>query len=184
MEELTDNYLMKKVQAGDLNKMGLLYERYHRELFGYFFRCTSDRSKSEDLVHNVFVRLIRYRHTFKGHGEFSYWMFATARNVWFDEHRKKDPLKHQDSMNETDHSTLAVEAPDEMLHQRERKTILSEALQQLSAEKRDAIVLSRYQGLKYKEIAKMSNCSENAIKSRVQRGMLELRGIIEKIETV
>ncbi len=174
---------MKKVQAGDLSKMGLLYERYSRDLFGYFYRCTGDRTRSEDLVQNVFERIIKYSHTFAGHGEFSYWLFATARNVWFDQNRRKQRVTYQEEIDEEAHPDYTTLAPDETLHRKERHELLQQALQELSPEKREAIVLSRYQGFKYKEIAKMADCSENAIKSRVQRGLIELRELVEKLET-
>lgn len=184
MEELSDNYLMKKVQGGDLSKMGLLYERYNRDLFAYFFRCCGVRDISEDMVHNVFVRLIRYRHTFGGHGQFSYWLFAMARNVWLDEVRSKNVLKESDELAEINDSESKVKDPEQVYHQEERKNILTQALQKLSDEKREAIILSRFQGMKYKEIAEIANCSENAIKSRVQRGLIELREIVLKLESI
>jgi len=184
LEELTDNHLMMKVQGGDLSKMGLLYERYNRDLFAYFFRCSGDQSHSEDLVHNVFIRLIRYRHTFRGQGEFAYWLFATARNVWLDEARSKNVLKKSDELTEVEVSKSMDRNPEQEYQRKEQSRILAMALKELSHEKREAIVLSRYQGLKYKEIAEIANCSENAIKSRVQRGLIELREIMQKIEFI
>ncbi len=173
---------MKKVQNGDLQKMGLLYERHRKEVFAYFYRCTADRSKSEDLVHNAFMRLIKYRHTFTGEGQFVYWLFATARNVWYDDHRKKDPLKYGNELSEQNELLEDRSQPDYDLEKKERKNIVQQALLKLTPEKREAIILSRFQGLKYHEIAMISNCSENAIKSRVQRGLLELKELMEHIE--
>lgn len=184
MEELTDNHLMRKVQSGDLSKMGLLYERYNRDLFAYFFRCSGDQNQSEDMVHNVFVRLIKYRHTFGGHGEFAYWLFATARNVWLDEARSKNVLKKSDELTEVQASTSLERNPEQQYDRKEQSALLARALKELSEEKREAIILSRYQGLKYKEIAEIANCTENAIKSRVQRGLIELREIMQKIEFI
>ena len=172
---------MKEVQQGDLQKMGLLYERHRREVFAYFYRCTADRSQSEDLVQSVFLRLIKYRHTFTGEGQFVYWLFATARNAWYDEHRKKDPLKHKDAWPQQE-DVQDHDQPDFYVERQERRHIVQQALQRLSAEKREAIVLSRFHGLKYHEIAVIAHCSENAIKSRVQRGLLELKNLMEHIE--
>ena len=174
---------MKKVQLGDLGKMGLLYERYNRDVFAYFFRCCADQIKSEDMVHNVFLRLLRYRHTFGGHGEFSYWLFATARNVWFDELRQNNVLKNSYELTESEHRMTAERNPAEEYDRKERELTLRKALLKISDDKREAIILSRFQGLKYKEIALIANCSENTIKSRVQRGLAELKEIIEKIES-
>ncbi len=70
MQELTNNVLMLKVKSGDLDKLGLLYERHKKRLFGFFYKMNSDASLSEDLVQNVFVRMLKYKHTFTGEGSF------------------------------------------------------------------------------------------------------------------
>lgn len=88
MQELTNNALMLKVKAGDLDKLGLLYERHKKRLFGFFYNMNSNASLSEDLVQNVFVRMLKYKHTFTGDGSFTAWMFRTARNVNYDYYKK------------------------------------------------------------------------------------------------
>jgi RNA polymerase sigma-70 factor (ECF subfamily) len=182
LEELSDNYLMKRVQDGDFTKMGLLFERHHQAVFAYFFRCTSDKGKSEDLVQNLFMRLLKYRDGFTGRGQFSYWMFATARNLWIDEYRKKDPVARGRTLSQIPETE--DQAPDayQSLARQERHHQLRTALARLTPEKREAIVLSRFNGLKYSEIAEIAQCTENAIKSRIQRGLLELKEMLVSIE--
>src|ERR1700753_2648984 len=75
---------MLKVRSGDLDKMALLFQRYHRPLYGFLFYMTGQRESSEDMVQNVFYRMLRSRHTFTGEGEFRTWMYHLARNVWKD----------------------------------------------------------------------------------------------------
>ncbi len=174
---------MQKVQEGDFSKLGLLYERYNRELFGYFFRLTNDGGRSEDMVQNVFYRMLKYRKSFRGEGKFIYWMYSIAKNVWMDLYRKKDPMKYADEVTVLENQSDRQRNPEEQLERSEKTTLLRKALLKLTPEKREAIILSRFQGMKYQEIAQMSNCSENAIKSRVQRGLLELKAILQKIET-
>jgi RNA polymerase sigma-70 factor (ECF subfamily) len=182
LEELSDNYLMKRVQEGDFSKMGLLFERHHRTVFAYFFRCTADKGKSEDLVQNLFIRLLKYRAGFTGKGQFSYWMFATARNLWIDEYRKKDPIAKGRTLSQIpDTEDIAPDAYETLARQ-ERHEQLRNALARLTPEKREAIVLSRFNGLKYSEIAEIAQCTENAIKSRIQRGLMELKEILVHIE--
>lgn len=182
MDVLEDKYLMQKVQEGDLSKMALLYERHHRDLFGYFYRLTNHPAKSEDMVQSVFYRLLKYRHTYRGEGKFVYWMYSVAKNIWLDKLKKKNIVDFEgDEKAMARHPDTARNAED-LLLATERKSLLKLALQQLSAEKREAIVLSKFQGLKYQEIAHLANCTENAIKSRVQRGLLELKDIMLKLE--
>ena len=67
-----------------------------------------------------------------------------------------------------------------MMTQEDQKEKLRHALDQISAEKKDAIILSRYHGLDYKTIAEMSDCTENAIKPRVMRGLMEIKEIVKR----
>ena len=173
---------MRKVQEGDFGKMSLLYERYHRDLFGYFFRLTNDGGTSEDMVQNVFYRMLKYRNSYRGEGKFVYWMYSVAKNVWFDRHRKKEPTFRASELKTINERPDRERNPEELMERDEKTLLLRKALMQLSPEKREAIILSRYQGMKYQEIARLSGCSENAIKSRVQRGLLELKSILERIE--
>lgn len=173
---------MNQVQEGDFSKMGLLYERHHQALFAYFYRCTSDHGKSEDLVQNLFIRLLKYRNGFAGKGEFSYWMFATARNLWIDEYRKKDPIGKGRTLEQIPESVDTAPSAYHALEQKERNEQLRKALDRLTPEKKEAIVLSRFNGLKYHEIAKIADCTENAIKSRIQRGLIELKEILVDLD--
>lgn len=172
---------MSQVQSGDLSKMGQLYERHKTSLFAYFYRHTSDQMKSEDLVQNTFIKMINSKDGFKGTGQFTYWMYHIARNTWIDNYRKKDPLHQAADLESTnmDKSWTDEENTDEKTAYKQQ---LEYALQHISDEKRDAIILSRYNGLTYKTIAEMSDCTENTIKSRVHRGIVEIREVIEKIK--
>ena len=173
---------MSRVTEGDLGKMGVLYERYNRRVYAYFYRCTAEQAKSEDLVHNVFMRLIKYRNSFTGDGQFVHWLFTIVRNTWYDQNRKKDILKHAEDIEETQ-SELNTEDEDVNDFKNDRIRRMRKAIQLLTPEKREAILLSRYEGLKYEEIADIAECSISAIKTRVQRGLLDLKRIISQLES-
>ncbi len=173
---------MQQVRNGQLSQMGLLFQRHHRDLYGYFFRMTNDQSKSEDLVQNVFYRLLKYRSKYRDGVNFSYWMYAIAKNVWRDTFRKKDPLRQSSEMEVLQHHSVEEKGVIQQMEENERSRFIRKALNQISPEKKEAIILSRFQGLKYSEIAQLCNCSENAIKSRVQRGLLELKAIMVQLE--
>src|SRR5690349_22809092 len=72
---------MRAVRAGDLSRLAPLFERHHRPLFDYLARMTGSRTAAEDLVQEVFVRILKYRHTYRGTSRFSTWAFRIARNV-------------------------------------------------------------------------------------------------------
>jgi len=159
MHQLTDNALMLKVKAGDLDKLGLLYERHKKRLFGFFYNMNSNAAVSEDLVQNVFVRMLKYKHTFTGEGSFAAWMFRTARNVNYDHYKK-----HKKEAYQAELSTVAYKLEDESdlnvsMDKRDEVTQLSRAMQQLPTEKREVLILSKYKGMKFSEIGE-SSCIE------------------------
>lgn len=170
------------VQDGDLSKMGLLYERHHRSLFGFFYRLTDSGSESEDLVQNVFYRLLKYRHAFKNEGKFVYWLYAVARNVSKDVYKKKDPLMHSSELEDVQEKRREDMNVEEMIMHVEQKNSLRMALSSLSEDQQEAIVLSKFQGMKYHEIAVIANCTESAIKARIRRGIIEMKKIMDKAE--
>ncbi|WP_207505934.1 RNA polymerase sigma factor [Telluribacter humicola] len=173
---------MLKVKAGDLDKMGLLFERYHRELFGYLYHMSGRPDVSEDIVQTVFYRMLKYRHTFTGEGSFRSWMYHLARNVLVDTAQKNKRMAYHHDMVEYDEKIGGDLAADEPLQKEQELAVLQEALSGLSPEHREVLVLSRFQELKYEEIARILDTTEGAIKVRVHRAMNELKKIYLRIE--
>ncbi|MEX0275652.1 MAG: RNA polymerase sigma factor [Flavobacteriaceae bacterium] len=183
MESLTDNFLMGKVKAGEVDKMGLLYERHKKRLFGFFYRMNGSVSLSEDLVQNVFERMLKYRHTFTGQGSFVAWMFTTARNVNYDYHKKR-----QRQQTEREWSTMEykMEANDDIegsMEGNEDKHLLKLALDRLGGEKREVLVLSKLRELKFSEVGQILGCSEGAAKVKAHRALKDLRTIFMQLQT-
>lgn len=169
---------MRRVQSGETQLMGILYERHKLSLFNYFLRCTNNRERSEDMVHNVFLKVMKNIKHFNGTGEFRYWLFRIARNSWIDNAKKKEPMLKAVALENVQVEKFTKHDGGEAGIKEQRKAMLQKALDCLSEEKRDAIILSRYQGLDYKTIAEISNCTESAVKSRVMRGLTEIRKMV------
>ena len=91
---------MLKVKDGDIDKMGLLYERYNRQLFSFIFNMTRHKETSEDMVQNVFFRMLKYRKGFTGYGEFKTWMYHVARNTLHDHFRKNKRTPSHNSIRD------------------------------------------------------------------------------------
>ncbi|MGV3642094.1 MAG: RNA polymerase sigma factor [Adhaeribacter sp.] len=183
MEAASDIALMLKVKAGDLDRLGLLFERYHRMLYSFFYRLTSKVEISQDLVQNVFLRMLKYRHTYTGEGEFKTWMYHLARNVHADHYQKNKKLGFSDDFTFLENSLPDDYNPEEQVRRQEEALLLQQALNKLDLEKKEILVLSRFQGLKYKEIAALLGCSEGAVKVRAFRAMEELKQIYLKLES-
>ncbi len=172
---------MIKVREGDLEKLGLLYERYKKPLFGFFFGMNKDQDLSEDLIQNTFFRIMKYRHLFRGDGEFKTWMFHIARNVRID-HFKKAKIKDRDSIENWDNKLGHSENRSELFEQEETQQMLSMAMEMLPAEKREVLLLSKYEERKYKDIGEILGCSEGAVKVKVFRALQDLKNIYQQLE--
>lgn len=182
LDPFSDTALMLKVKDGDTDKLGLLFERHSKPLYGFFFRMTRRSDISEDLTQNVFMRMLTYKHTYTGEGHFKTWMYRIARNVLSDHHRndkkmgERDELVNIDEMNIADsRRTSGLEQnPDE----EDQVQLLWQAMAQMDETKREIIILNRYQGLTYREIAQIMQSSESAIKVKAFRAMKDLRALI------
>lgn len=173
---------MRKVKDGDLDKMGLLYERHKRRLFGFFYNLNSDARLSEDLVQNVFIRMMKYKHTYTGDGSFLAWMFATARNVNYDYHKKKSK-KPEDAIDPLAYKIHNEDDMERDMKQKEQIAQLNFAMNKLDADKREVLVLSKLKEMKFGQIGEILGCSEGAAKVKAHRALKELRTIFMQLET-
>ena len=173
MDSGSDNCLMQLVRSGDIDKLGLLFERYKAPLFGYYYRTTRDVEISEDLVQSVFLRILKYRHRFSNEGKFSTWMYHIAHNVYKDYIKKSN--SYQNSVDFSEKETVDFNTAEELVLKRENICLIEKALCLLSNDHREILVLSRYQGLKYKEIGEILGCSVGAVKVRVFRAITNLK---------
>src|SRR5688572_8096113 len=84
---MTDEMIMEAVRSGNLQQASLLFERYNRRIFNFLARMTMDRDVAEDLTQNVFLRMIKYRSSFKDGNKFQSWIYQVARNVFSDHYQ-------------------------------------------------------------------------------------------------
>jgi len=173
-ETRADNVLMQKVRDGDLAKMAILFERHHRALFRYFVRLTGNRELSEDLVQDVYFRMLKYRQTYRDGHPFASWMYQVARNAHIDSAQKRKAEVFEMPMEEP-----ASGEPDasEVLSRRQDIGLLRRALAALPVEKREVLVLSRFQNLKYEQVADILACDVGTVKVRVYRAIKALSQI-------
>ena len=182
MDTLSDNALMLKVKNGDIDKMGLLYERYNRQLYRFLFNMTRQKELSEDMVQNIFLRMLKYPDGFMGFGEFKMWMYHIARNTVYDHFRKvKRTPAHSDLTNYEDRIDGQQNADTQMEKEQELK-MLETAMGNLSDENRELLILCRFQELKYHEIARLLNTTEGAVKVRVHRALNQLKSNYMRID--
>jgi RNA polymerase sigma-70 factor (ECF subfamily) len=163
---------MKLVQAGDTAQLAVLFERHHLALFRYLLHLTRNRELSEDLVQEVFFRVIKYARTFDPNLAFPVWLYGMARNAYFDSERKR---RGEFSSTELGEIRSSEPMPEEMITRKQDVTFLQEALLKLPDEKREVLVLSRFHDLRYEDIARILQCEVGTVKVRVYRALKELR---------
>ena len=164
---------MRQVAEGDLNRMSLLFERYQTKLYQFFRRMGLEPPASEDLTQEVFFRVLRARQTYHSNSPFRAWLYQIARNVRVDHLRRvaretqvDDEFGDAFAMAPTTHADL---------ESAENASTLWKALASLPDRKRELLILSRFQGMKYREIADLMGCDVNTIKVRIHRSMNDLR---------
>jgi RNA polymerase sigma-70 factor, ECF subfamily len=175
MKHLSDQELMRIVQAGDSSPASEIYDRYSGRIYNFAYRFLKNAEAAEDATQEVFVKMLRHANQFNGDAKLSTWLFSITANWCRDYLRKAD-----NKAKETDDVLVSLPAsadlsPDRDLERRENEQLIRRALGFLTTEQREAILLSRYQGLSYAEIAQIAGCSEGAVKTRVFRAMETLK---------
>jgi RNA polymerase sigma-70 factor (ECF subfamily) len=175
MKHLSDQELMRIVQGGDFSPASEIYDRYSGRIYNFALRFLKNSEAAEDATQEVFVKMIRHANQFQGDAKLSTWLFSITANWCRDYLRKADnKTKESDDVLVTLPAS-AEYSPERRLEQREDEQRVQRALLALTPEQREAILLSRYQGLSYAEIAQISGCSEGAVKTRVFRAMETLK---------
>lgn len=176
---MTDNLLMEDVRGGKVEKLAILFERHHVALFNYYLRLTGNRPVSEDLVQEVFTRILKYRVTYRGEDRFAVWMYKIARNAHIDFlRRQKETVPLDDQFEEAQSADLV---PEERVERQQEAALISRALKRLSPRKQEVILLSRFQNLKYREIAELMECPVGTVKGMVHRAVQELGDIYKQL---
>lgn len=179
---MTDESIMEAVKHGDLQQATLLFERHHKRIYNFLARMTMDRDVAEDLTQNVFLRMIKYRNTYREGHRFQSWLYQVARNVFSDHYQN---AKNK-SAGFIDVEKISDHIPDnnegEELSEKER--LLHVCLTKLTEEQRELLVLTRFQQLKYEEVAAIMDTTVANIKVKVHRAIMKLREYYFEIEKV
>jgi RNA polymerase sigma factor (sigma-70 family) len=170
---MTDEFLMLSVKQEDLDKAAILYERYKKKMYNFFlYKNYNDQERSEDCVQQVFYRVIKYRHTYREGSNFKIWIYSIARNIQYQDY--KDQVK----MNEIRTNYLITEEYEDS---NDDYQAIQKAMKILPEAHREVLLMAKFLGLKYEEIAQIHDCSVGVIKTRVFRAMKSLREIYLKI---
>ena len=177
-----DAQLMLRVGEGDDTSFALLLERHRGPVVHFLYRMVQNQAVSEELAQEVFLRVYRSRSTYEPTAKFTTWLFRIATHVALNSIR--------DGKKEKGHESLDVETSDGMerqvadsqptveqeLVQNVKRREVRQAIEALPAKQRAAVLMHKYEGLDYAQIAAVLSCSESAIKSLLFRAYESLRG--------
>jgi RNA polymerase sigma factor (sigma-70 family) len=178
-KQLSDEIIMKHLVRGDKKAAGVLYDRYYKQVYGYFVRMTNDAEIGRDLTQNVFLKVLKYSHSWKEDKVFAYWLFRIARNILMDHFNESRKF----FSTEAEKEVAALDQKDSIqeMETKESFEFLMEAMNQLPPGYREMIELNRFQGFSYKEIAKTVVSTENAVKVKTFRAIQKLKEIYTNI---
>jgi RNA polymerase sigma factor (sigma-70 family) len=179
---MTDELIMEAVKRGELQQATLLFERYHKRIFNFLARMAMDRELAEDLTQNVFLRIIKYRTSYREGNRFQSWIYQVARNV-FSDHYQAHKNRFSDFVDVekiSDHMADREESEE----QDEKEKLLHRSMEKLSEEQRELLVLTRFQHMKYEDVAAIMDTTVANIKVKVHRAILKLREYYFEMEKI
>lgn len=184
-----DNSLIERCLAGEDSAWEQLVKVHTRRVYGICYRFTGSDSEAQDLTQDVFLRVFRTLSSFRaGEGSFVIWLTRLARNLLIDHYRRTKLDRATESIEEQlpvlEEKSAGSGRTDGLLAGREASEVLQTALQKLSPELRETVILRDLEELEYREIAEILHVPEGTVKSRLNRGRAELARVLRKQKVV
>ncbi|MEW5806347.1 MAG: RNA polymerase sigma factor [Acidobacteriota bacterium] len=176
-----DKVLIERCHTGDPQAWEALVEKYSKRIFNLVFQFTSNIEDSEDLTQEIFLKVFNGLRRFNIDTPFLPWLIRVAKNFCIDNYRERSRNKMiKDDGSIIDRQRDYTYHPFNSLLEKERAGIIMKGIQSLSEEMRTVIILRDIQGFNYAEIAASLQVPEGTVKSRINRGRIELAGILKK----
>jgi RNA polymerase sigma-70 factor, ECF subfamily len=160
--------------------------RHTRRVYNICYRFTGSPTEAEDLSQEVFLRIYRTLGSYQAaYGGFTTWLTSVTRNLLVDHYRRtrRDRLTDsiEDVMPKLEEKHSGAKTPDRLAMAGELSRQVQRALARLSPELREAVILRDLQGLEYSEIQEVLEVPEGTVKSRINRGRIELARLLEQL---
>jgi RNA polymerase sigma-70 factor (ECF subfamily) len=184
--------LVRRCIAGDAEAWEEIVRTHSRRIYNICYRFTGSAENADDLAQEVFIKMYRTLASFDADkGAFTTWITTMTRNLLVDHFRKTKQDRATDSLDaglgeEEDSATLgdriqdSAPSADDRIQRRETQEMVQKAIQKLSPELREAVILRDLQDMDYKEIASALKVPEGTVKSRINRGRMELAKILQR----
>jgi RNA polymerase sigma-70 factor (ECF subfamily) len=180
-----DAHLVERCLAGEDTAWEELIKTHTRRVYATCYRFTGSDGSAQDLTQEVFLRVFRMLHSFRaGEGSFGVWLMRLTRNLLIDHYRRNRMERASDSLEDQlpllEEKTAMSSRTDGLLAGREASELLQSALQKLSPELRETVILRDLEEMEYREIAQALNVPEGTVKSRLNRGRAELAKVLRR----
>jgi RNA polymerase sigma factor (sigma-70 family) len=176
----SDAELLTKCLKGDRNAWEEIVRQHHQRIYNLAYRFTGRFDEAEDLTQEIFLKMYRTLHSYRpDSGAFGAWITRVARNHLVDDYRKHRTERTKTDSLEVEHERVATNpsryaSPSEVLERQETSDRIHHALLRLSEDLREAVVLRDLEELSYEEIAVIVDAPLGTVKSRINRGRIEL----------
>jgi RNA polymerase sigma-70 factor (ECF subfamily) len=176
-----DTALMLKVAGGDGSSFDLLLERHRTSVVNHLCRLVHNRAIAEELAQDVFIRVYRFRNRYQAEAKFSTWLFRITTNIGLnwrrDARRELSHLRLDQEIRDVRKRELWDRTPraDELLLEEHRAREVRAAVDTLPPKQLAAVLMHKYEGMEYAQIAAVLNCSMPALKSMLFRAYATLR---------
>jgi RNA polymerase sigma-70 factor (ECF subfamily) len=184
--------LVRRCIGGDAAAWEEIVQRHHRRIYNICYRFAGDDDDAQDLAQEVFIKMYRTLNTYdSSKGAFMTWVTTITRNLLVDHFRKTKgdrltdsldsaPSEHEDAMPLSEQIADRSLPPDAQVQSRETRQFVHQALQRLSPELREAVILRDLQDMDYRDIATALKVPEGTVKSRINRGRAELARLLQR----
>lgn len=175
MQAVSDEQLIEWVAKGDPSCLGTLFERYQRGVYQFCLQMTRNPGQAEDIVQEVFIKVLRKAGSFRHEGTFKAWLFNIARNATLDffrnnqRHRNTAPLDEYTEKQLVDHNSAERAASGE-----QKLRILQQALSKLPEPFQEVIWLGRFEFGTFEELGQALGCKTTTARVRMHRAMKQL----------
>lgn len=181
-----DIELVNRCRAGDASAWEQVVRQYTRSVYNLAYRFTGRHESAEDLTQEVFIRIYRSLDQYDPElGDLSNWLMRLARNLIIDDYRKRrrQPTDSSDDLDDhMHHLRSSSESPQRRIERQERQLQVKAAIEKLSPDLRECVILRDIEELSYQEIVDLLKIPEGTVKSRINRGRLELAKVLRRMK--
>lgn len=182
----TDAEMVQRCRVGDQQAWAEIVRQFSRRIYNLAYRFTSSHAAAEDLTQEVFIRVYRSLDQYDAElGDLSNWLMRLARNLIIDDYRKRQRTPTDSGDDLTDHEyrlRATSDSPQRALERQERRLQVLAAINKLSPDLRECVILRDIEELTYQEIVDLLKIPEGTVKSRINRGRIELAKVLRRMK--